>query len=135
MVTLSTLAGPPGPSRSFYVSIVVDGEGVGLTVDQRPTRVWDPKGVPEGEQAKESQPGRFGGAIAGHHGYQCSSEAIGARWVAVLELLGVEEGPCIRGDQLPLCKAATCVQPQPRMLAKARLCDEHAAVPERARRR
>ena len=139
-------AGGHAPSKRVgVVPIVVDGVGVGLAIDQRPARVWDPKDVPEGEhrqrslnqeQAKESQPGRFGGAKAtGHHGYQCSSEAIGARCVAVPELLRVEEGPCIRGDELPLWKPATGKQPQPRVLAQARLLDDHAAVPERARRR
>ena len=126
----------PSPS-AWVVRIVADGVGVGLAIDQRPARVWDPKDVPEGEHRRRSlNRARFGGAKAtGHHGYQCSSEAIGARCVAVPELLRVEEGPCIRGDELPLWKPATGKQPQPRVLAQARLLDDHAAIPERARRR
>ena len=138
-------AGGHAPSKRVgVVPIVVDGVGVRLAVDQRLARVWDPKDVPEREQAKESQPGTGEGVSnghasegpsTGHHGYQCSSEAIGARCVAVPELLRVEEGPCIRGDELPLWKPATGKQPQPRVLAQARLLDDHAAIPERARRR
>ena len=60
-------AGGHAPSKRVgVVPIIVDGVGVGLAIDQRPARVWDPKDVPEGEhrqrslnqeQAKESQPG------------------------------------------------------------------------------
>ena len=98
-------AGGHAPSKRVgVVPIIVDGVGVGLAIDQRPARVWDPKDVPEGEHRRRSlNRARFGGAKAtGQNGYQCSSEAIGARCVAVPELLRVEEGPCIRGDELPL---------------------------------
>ena len=48
-------AGGHAPSKCVgVVPIIVDGVGVGLAIDQRPARVWDPKDVPEGEHRQRS---------------------------------------------------------------------------------